>query len=36
MMMSNSYSRSLVLRPVGVMRSIGVSLMSTSLTFGWL
>jgi len=32
MMTSNSYSRSLVLMPLGVMRSIGVSLISISRT----
>jgi len=36
MMMSNSCSRSLVLIPFAVMRSIGDSLMSTSSTLGWL
>jgi hypothetical protein len=33
---SNAYSASLVRMPVGVLHSIGVSLMSTSLTLGWL
>jgi len=36
MMMSNSNSASLVLMPVAVTRSIGVSVMSTSVTLGWL
>lgn len=35
-MMSNSYSAAVVRMPVGVMRSIGVALISTSVTLGWL
>jgi len=35
-MMSKSYSASLVLIPVRVMRSIGVARLSTSRTLGWL
>jgi hypothetical protein len=35
-MMSNANSLSLVLMPAGVIRSIGVSLMSTSSTLSWL
>jgi hypothetical protein len=36
MIMSTWYSASLVFTPAGVIRSIGVSRMSTRCTFGWL